>query len=133
MALLVLASYPLGLINYKIKSPLLRLYYGLIMGVVLQFTMYGWDILHLVFDTIITYLFITFFGRKVSSFWIVLITLLHLSYLHIVRIIYNYSGWDIDYTTIYMMTICKFSQLAFSYEDGEKKDEDIKSEHLRLK
>ena len=42
----------------------------------------------------------------------------------------TYEGWKIDDpTTIYMMSICKFSSLAFSYEDGAKKEEEFKSEH----
>ena len=42
----------------------------------------------------------------------------------------TYEGWKIDDpTTIYMMSICKFSSLAFSYEDGEKKEEEFKNKH----
>jgi lysophospholipid acyltransferase len=45
----------------------------------------------------------------------------------------DYGGWNIDVTTIYMMSVCKFSMVAFSYEDGEKDDEVIKSSHLIAK
>ncbi len=45
----------------------------------------------------------------------------------------DFGGWNLDATTIYMMSICKFSSLAFSYEDGEKKDEEIKNSYHRSK
>ena len=45
----------------------------------------------------------------------------------------DYGGWRIDITTIYMMSICKFSATAFSYEDGELDDQNIKDHHLRAK
>ena len=42
----------------------------------------------------------------------------------------TYEGWKIDDpTTIYMMSICKFSSLAFSYEDGIKDEKDFKNQH----
>ena len=42
----------------------------------------------------------------------------------------EYEGWKIDDpTTIYMMSICKYSSLAFSYEDGGKKEDEIKNSH----
>jgi len=34
----------------------------------------------------------------------------------------TYGGWDMDITTIYMMSICKFSSLVFSYEDGSEEN-----------
>ncbi len=45
----------------------------------------------------------------------------------------NYGGWEIDVTTILMMSICKFSSIAFSYEDGGKDDSLIKNSYHRSK
>lgn len=46
--------------------------------------------------------------------------------------IFLYGIWTADDPTIiYMMNICKYSSMAFSYEDGEKEDTQIKSSHLR--
>jgi lysophospholipid acyltransferase len=47
--------------------------------------------------------------------------------------IVDYGGWRIDVSTIYMMSICKFSAIAFSYEDGTVKDQDLKDEYMRSK
>lgn len=87
---------------------------------------------HILISTIFTYLFISFLGRKVSSFFIVIFNILYLSYLHI-KIMYYSPGWNVQINTLYMMTICKFSSLAFAYEDGAKKDEDIKNSYWRSK
>lgn len=45
----------------------------------------------------------------------------------------DWGGWKMDITTIYMMSICKFSALAFSYEDGAKQDSEIKSSYHKSK
>jgi lysophospholipid acyltransferase len=47
--------------------------------------------------------------------------------------IFDYGGWRLDISTIYMMSICKFSSIAFSYEDGGIKDEEIKSSYHKHK
>lgn len=42
--------------------------------------------------------------------------------------IYKYGQWNADDNTIIvMMSICKYSSMAFSYEDGAKDDKDIKN------
>jgi hypothetical protein len=45
----------------------------------------------------------------------------------------SYGGWDIAIETLYMMSICKFSSIAFSYEDGGKEESMIKSTYLKSK
>lgn len=61
------------------------------------------------------------------------LTVGHLSFLHIRRMIEDFGGWKLDITTIYMMSICKFSSIAFCYEDGAKEDKDMKSKYHREK
>lgn len=126
------AVIPLSFLNYLITAPFIRLIYSLVFGLLLQYALYGTGIIHTFISTIITYLFITFFGRKKSAFYVLIITIIYLTYLHLSRMITDYGGWTIDDpTTIYMMTICKFSSLAFSYEDGAKDDKDFKNAHHR--
>ena len=45
----------------------------------------------------------------------------------------DYGGWQLDVSVIYMMTIIKFSSLAFSYEDGAKSDAELKCTYHRKK
>jgi hypothetical protein len=47
--------------------------------------------------------------------------------------IYNYGYWGVEVDTLYMMSICKFSSVAFAFEDGGKKAEEVKSSYHRAK
>lgn len=129
----MLLSIPLGLIHYLIKHPIFRMLYSLICGITLQYVIYDFrGLFHTFIATIFTYLFIIYFGRKYSPFWVFGITFAHLSALSIQKHFFLYNKWTISNpTTIYMMTICKYSSLAFSYEDGIKDDKDIISDHIR--
>jgi len=74
-----------------------------------------------------------FFGRKLSAFYILGFTVGHLSYLHIHRMVIDWGGWGMDISTIYMMSICKFSAIAFSYEDGAVMEQDLTDKYMRTK
>lgn len=125
--------FPLGFLNYYIKNSLFRLLYGMISGFLLCFYMYGIGIIHLVVDSLFTYVFIRFYGRKKSAFIVLIFTVLHLSYIHLNRVIYDYGRWSMDVSGIYMMLIAKFSSLAFSYEDGEKDEKELTNDYMKSK
>ncbi len=129
----MLLIIPISIVNYFFTNPKVRLLFGLITGLILQFLMYGWGIYHLVLITFVTYLFNRYLNRKFSPFWILGLSVVYLSFLHIKRMIENWGGWDLDITGIYMVSVCKFSSLAFSFEDGGKSDDMIKSAHLKTK
>lgn len=126
----ILLTIPFSFINYLIHGKYTRLYYSLILGLIFQYSIYGFNFLHVIISSIFVYLFILFLGRKVTPWIVLIVTLIHLSALNIYRVIYMYGEWAIDdTTTIYMMSLCKFSSFAFSYDDGKKEDKDFKSEH----
>ncbi len=89
--------------------------------------------IHIFIATLYTYFFIIFLGRKYSAFIIIIISMLHLSYLHLTKMMYKYGNWDLSIDVLFMMTVCKFSSLAFAYEDGGKLDENIPSSYWREK
>ena len=126
------AAIPFSLINYLIKGRTSRLLYSLIIGFLFHCSIYGINSLHTVFSTIITYYFISFYGRKLSPFYVLLYTLLHLSVLNVHRMFFDFGGWAIDdISTIMMVFVAKASSFAFSYEDGGKDLSEIKSAHLK--
>lgn len=45
-----------------------------------------------------------------------------LSYIHWTKEPLTEGRWCIDISVVYMMSICKFNSLAFSYDDGGRKD-----------
>jgi hypothetical protein len=58
---------------------------------------------------------------------------MHLLYLHLKLFLFNYGDWALGIETLYMMSICKFSSIAFNYEDGEKSDKELISEYFKDK
>ena len=119
----MLSVIPFCFLNYLIHGKYPRLIYSLVLGLFFQYLMYQMNFINIFATGVITYLFIEFCGRKISASFVFFYTAIHLSVLHIIRLVYYYGEWTADDPTIiYMMTISKFSSLAFSYEDGAKKE-----------
>lgn len=89
--------------------------------------------MHVVLATLNTYLFIKFLGRKVTPFYVLIFNVIHLSSIHIKNMLHSYGKWKLGVESIYMMSICKFSSIAFNYEDGAKDESEIKSSYHREK
>ena len=130
LVLSIIFTIPLCLLNFFIKGKTQRLLFSLIPGIILQYSIYGTGMIHVIISTISTYLFLIFFGRKISAFVVMFYTMIHLSYLNLTSMIDHYGKWNVDeICTIYMMELLKFTSIAFCYEDGLKNDEDFKCEH----
>ena len=126
------AAIPFSFLNYFIHNRTLRLLYSLIIGLMLHFSIYGINAFHSVFGTIASYYFVYFFGRKISPFYLLVASLAHLSILNIRRMILDFGGWAIDdITTIFMVKVAKYSSFAFSYSDGGKDINTIRSAHQK--
>jgi hypothetical protein len=91
------------------------------------------EIIHILIATIVTYLFMTFLGRKISAFYILAFNLIHQSYLHIRIMSETYGNWSLGIETCYMMSICKFSSIVFNYEDGGRNEEELECRHFKEK
>ena len=128
------SAIPFSLLNYLIHNRTMRLYYSLIVGFILHYSIYGINSLHSIFGTIASYYYVYYFGRKISPFYLLAATMAHLSYLNIVRMIVDFGGWAIDdISTIYMVEVAKFSSFGFSYADGGKDIKDIYNNHHKEK
>ena len=126
------AAIPFSLLNYLIKGRINRLLYCFIVGILFFISIYGINSLHSIFATLVSYYFIKCFGRKISPAWVLLGVFLHLSYMNIQRMIFDYGGWSIDdISTIYLVQVAKISAFAFSYDDGAKDIKEIRSLHLQ--
>ena len=125
--------YPFAFIFRFIKGEKIRLLCNLIFGILLQYNMIGNGIAHLFFETLCTYLFIYFLGRKVSAFYLVIFNFAHLTYLHFYDYWYHYGEWTLGAETVCMVSLCKFSIIAFNYEDGAKEDSQLSNEFFKKK
>ena len=125
---------PFSFLNYLIHNKQARLYYSLIIGFIFHYSIYGIKSLHTIAGTIASYIYIYFYGRKISPFYLLIASMAHLSILNIIRMIVDFGGWAIDdISTIYMVEVAKYSSFCFSYSDGEKAPETIKSSRIREK
>jgi hypothetical protein len=129
----MLLTYPLAFFNRFIKDSNSRLLYGLITGLILQYQLYGFAIFHVCIATLNTYLFIKLFGRKYSSFYVLVFNIIHLSYLQIKVMLESYGSWSLGIEASYMMSICKFSSVAFNYEDGAVEESELRNSHFKAK
>ena len=130
LILTMLSVIPFCLLNYLIHGKNPRLIYSLVLGLFFQFSNYNYNFIHIFISGVFTYFFINFYGRKLTAYYVFIFSLLYLSGLHIKRIFFEFGEWRADDPTIiYMMSICKFSSLAFSYEDGEKDINELKNNH----
>ena len=128
----MLSVIPFCLLNYFIHGKNKRLIYSLVLGFLFQLSIYKFNSVHIFISSIATYLFIHYLGRKYSAFYVLVFSFIYLSYLHIKRMFFEYGEWSVDDPTIiYMMSIAKFSSLAFSYEDGEIDPKLLKNNHHR--
>ena len=130
LILTMICVIPFSFLNYFIHGKKKRLYYSLILGFFFQYSIYKLNTIHIFISAIFTYFFIKYYGRKYSGYYVFISSLIYLSVLHIKRMFREDQSWKIDDpTTIYMMSICKYSSLTFSYEDGAKKEEELKNDH----
>lgn len=44
-----------------------------------------------------------------------------------------YGEWTLGVDTVFMMSVCKFSTIAFNYEDGALKEEELSSSYFKDK
>ena len=51
--------------------------------------------------------------------------MVYLSAQHIIRMVTNFGGYDMDISTYTMILTAKLSALAFCYSDGAKDDKDL--------
>ena len=121
-------SLPLGWIHhYFIPSGFLRHVYSIVCGLgilLLQFEPKG--LIHFSATSLIVYIMLRLMPQKKVAFPVLAFLLLHLSAMHIYRMITDYMGWRMDATSVQMLMTCKLSLLAYAYQDAAVIKEDPK-------
>lgn len=125
LLLSILTTFPLGIINHFIYGRTFRLLYALIFGSLVQYYMYGFSCINVLIATIICYVLMRVCDRKKIGWIVTVYAFLHLSLIHIYRMIVDYGGWTMDVSLIMMMTITKFTSFAFCYSDGNKDEQKL--------
>jgi lysophospholipid acyltransferase len=125
LLLSILTTFPLGIINHFIYGKIFRLLYALIFGFLVQYYMFGFACINVSFATILCYVLMKICDRKKIGWIVTIYAFLHLSSIHIYRMIVDYGGWTMDVSLIMMMTLTKFTSFAFCYSDGGKDEQSL--------
>ncbi|CAG5124481.1 unnamed protein product, partial [Candidula unifasciata] len=94
-----------------------------VVGVLLTFFCFGYQIWHLLAQSVVSYAFLAYGGKRFSHALVFGFTMMYLSGCHIYRQIYDYGGYTLDITGPLMIQTQKLTSLAFALHDGRYKDE----------
>lgn len=115
----LLLTIPLGFLNLYIKGETSRLLFGLIPGLLLQMYMFGLGSLNIHVAFWMCFFIIKYFPRQKVGWAVTIYVFAHITALNVWRMIYDYAGWTIDSSVLFMTTLPRFCAFAFCYSDGE--------------
>ena len=115
LLILIFAAYPLGFLFRFLHGKWIRHAYSIIAGVFIHYFMFREQALHFWLLGLIVFLIISFVDRKVQAPIVLIVSMVHLSIMHIMRVIYDYGGWSLDCTTFLMPLVSRLSSLGYCY------------------
>ena len=118
---------PIGWSMRLLNCPKLRLAYSLVLGLVMQFYIYGWAMLHVFVASVVNLLLIKYCEPGKIGKVALIYNFSHNSYIHLYRFFFNYDVWSIEISVIFMMVMCKFAGFAYAYQDAYNYAKDNKS------
>jgi lysophospholipid acyltransferase len=118
---------PIGWSMRLLQCPKLRLAYSLVLGLVMQFYIYGWTMLHVFVASVVNLLLIKYCEPGKVGKVALIYNFSHNSYIHLYRFFFNYDTWSIEISLIFMMVMCKLSGFAYAYQDAYNYSKDNKS------
>jgi hypothetical protein len=116
----ILLSVPLSYLLRHMHGPT-KIAYSVGCSLILQSYVYGWELLLSLGLHLLMYLVMLVKGRQ-CGFLVTVLGLAFLSSYHIYRMISSYGSWELDVSSILMGAVCKYSLLAYAYQDGASKD-----------
>ena len=102
----------------RITSTFARELYSFVLGTLVQYFIYGNDIV-MIFALHGLVYFLTMINPKNCGKHVTIVSLTLLSIYHIYRMIVDYGGWTMDISTIMMSNVNKYSLFAYAYQDGQ--------------
>ncbi len=114
MGLTTLLSF---LLRY-LPSESAKMYYSLAFSLCLQFYTYGTPTLLPLSLHVFMYYFIKSVKREQCGVLSMVTSILFVSVYYIYVMIVDFGRFELDVSTTLMMSVCKYSLFAFSYQDG---------------
>ncbi|XP_020892065.1 membrane-bound O-acyltransferase domain-containing protein 2 [Exaiptasia diaphana] len=127
----ILFSYPLGIVYRRLfhasnVSPQTRQTVGLAWGVLFGWICFKWQLFNIIGTTTLCYLLTVYVHPKYTHRVVLVVSLAILSTSHLMRQIYDYGSYKLDYTGPLMILVQKVTYIAFSVHDGkDEKEEDL--------
>ena len=115
-------SVPLSFLLRFVRGFTYREVYSVLVGTLLQYYVYGFDLIYVFGLHCIVYAICSFAPHKCGGI-VTIASLVVLSIFHIYRMIIDYGSWTIDISGVLMTVICKYSLFAYSVQDGTRKNE----------
>ncbi|EAR84788.1 membrane-bound O-acyltransferase family MBOAT protein (macronuclear) [Tetrahymena thermophila SB210] len=116
----LIMAIPFGIVFSFLRGSFIRHFLSIVLGLFLQYLVYKDQIVFVLLQTLAVYLMLKIFNRKSVAIVVFVQSLIYMSAHHIYRQWASYGSWDMDITTILMMTICKWTGFAWCYQDGGK-------------
>jgi hypothetical protein len=104
--------------HYFIHGTKTRHIFNIVMGVIIQMYVFGFDIFHVIVMSAVAYAMMAFLPRKTQAPVVMVWVLAYLSYNHLLSILYRFGSMNMDISTYTMLLTCKLSALAYCYQDG---------------
>lgn len=73
------------------------------MGIPLMFYFFGWGTGHVVLQSTIVYLLMYFTPRDRQPVYVGFYVFAHLSYVHLIRVLYHFGSFDLEISTNLML------------------------------
>lgn len=121
-AICLLSCFPLSIFHRILPTYEGKNYhkhiFSLISGLLISYLCFGWDLLHFVASTFITYLIMILVPKRCG--WIAFVyNMIHLTWGNYDRLVNDYLGYSLNWTVPQMILCCKLCSVAWNYDDGQ--------------
>ena len=112
-------QFPIGwFLHFCVRGTNTRHAVNLTMGFLGMTYFYGWDVIHVVLMSSVSWLLMNFLPRDKQQKYVCGYVFAYLSFSQIYRVIYFFGSYKLDITLNTMLLTCRLQALAFSYFDG---------------
>jgi len=119
LVMCLFAAIPLGLVHKRLPNPFIKHLNAFLTGFLFVWFLIGWSSLHLLFSGAVVYGLSAALPPSKAPKFVVCFAMAYLSVGHIYRMITDYLGWRMDYSTLQMVLTVKLVTFAYNYADGQ--------------
>lgn len=92
-----------------------RITFGMVFALFMGVLQFGRGLYMFFFSAMVVYFMLYVLPRRRCALPVFIFSMGFISYIHIMRLIYDYKSWRMDVSLLQMMATCKFVSLAWNY------------------